>query len=593
MTVPGALRAVAFAIAAVGLIGPTWNTGRLAPLPVKLEIDLGRSTSAERLEAAEDVRRRLAAAVDGDISFDSPDDPVARVVIGKPASAPERTGNVPVSIVSIEATNAPNLRVVAAVNPSPIRVGWRGFVAAAVEAQGLTGRTYHVILERHGVEIARAEHTWTRDRERFDLELPVTPAVEGISRVTVRVLPMDGESTDSDNAADLRLVATARRVKVLAYEPRPSWTAAFVRRALEDDPAFDVSAVTRASRDQEVRAGDPPSSVTAEALNPYDVVLVGAPEELRTSEIDALRQFARRRGGAVVFLPDRRPSGRYLDLAAVGELEERLLDAAAELRSVDGVALRASELAVVRRPRPGAEILATMGEGQAARSVVISSPAGSGRVVLSGALDAWRFRASPDQGFSRFWRARIEELGQTAPSRIALELEPAIARPGDRIELRARVNRTEFDAEANPVRMPSIAARLVDAKGAQLPIRLWPTSEVGVFEGRFMAPSAGRYDAQVATASGASANDVLLVADDVRYADGGVENHEVEDLVARATGGVAVSAGDLAPLERHLRSLPRARQTTTVRPARSPWLLMLFAAVLGAEWTIRRRRGLR
>ena len=62
-------------------------------------------------------------------------------------------------------------------------------------------------------------------------------------------------------------------------------------------------------------------------------------------------------------------------------------------------------------------------------------------------------------------------------------------------------------------------------------------------------------------------------------------------LVATATGGVAVSTADLAPLERHLRSLASREVERTVRPGRSWLLVIAFAALLSAEWTIRRRRG--
>ncbi len=62
-------------------------------------------------------------------------------------------------------------------------------------------------------------------------------------------------------------------------------------------------------------------------------------------------------------------------------------------------------------------------------------------------------------------------------------------------------------------------------------------------------------------------------------------------LVATATGGVAVSTADLAPLERHLRSLTSGEVERTIRPARSWPLVLAFAALLSAEWTIRRRRG--
>ena len=62
-------------------------------------------------------------------------------------------------------------------------------------------------------------------------------------------------------------------------------------------------------------------------------------------------------------------------------------------------------------------------------------------------------------------------------------------------------------------------------------------------------------------------------------------------LIAATTEGVVVSAADLTPLESHLRSLPSGEVEQTVRPARSLALVIGFATLLCAEWTIRRRRG--
>ncbi len=75
-----------------------------------------------------------------------------------------------------------------------------------------------------------------------------TPPAAGTSVVTIRAVPADGETDATDNAADVRLVATGRQLKVLVHEPRPSWNAMFVRRALEEDPTFNVSSRAQASK---------------------------------------------------------------------------------------------------------------------------------------------------------------------------------------------------------------------------------------------------------------------------------------------------------------------------------------------------------
>jgi hypothetical protein len=593
MTATGALRTAALATALVGLIDPSWTARRRAPVSVDFRV--AQSTSAT---AADEVRDRLTSRLKGDVTFDSDADPVAMVMVGgTEAVSKMRRDDLPISTVSLAQPRAPNVRIVAADDPDSVRVGWAATFTALVEAHGLAGRTSRIVLEDRGAELAHLDHQWTHESERFDAVLRYTPPSIGTSTVTLRILPLEAESTTTDNAVDLRLVAIGQPLKVLVHEARPSWNATFVRRALEQDPSFEVSTLVAASRGLAVRAGSPPAALTADALNAFEVVVIGAPEELRGSEIDALRTFARQRGGAVVLLPDRRPSGPYLALIPSPQFDEVLVENALELRTVSGAPLRASELAVHRAGVPGGAVLASLDTGnerKGERSVVIEWLDGAGRILFSGAMDAWRFRAAPDDGFGRFWRARIAEGALAAPGRVEVSVSPGVSRPGEGVIVRARIRRTEFEAAPGRTRIPAVRARLVGADGAEDTIRLWPTAERGVLEGHLEAPPAGSYDLHVSTATGASVDAVLIVRAEARHPSGAAEDTEAElRLVAATTGGVAVTSADLAPLERHLRSLSSGEVERTIRPARSLALAIVFATLLCAEWAIRRRRGLR
>ena len=584
MTVTRGLRGAAIVTALVGAVDPSWTARRRAPVSVDVR------AATRSVAEADDVRRRLTASLSGEVTFDSDAEPVAVVVVGDagPMKAMPR-GARTISTVALAPPSVPNVRVVSAGDPDPVRVGWAATFHAVIEARGLSGKTSRVVLEERGAELAHVEHQWSRDSEQFDAFLRYTPPANGTSVVTLRVVPLDGETTVSDNAVDLRLTASGERFRILVHESRPSWNATFVRRALEEDPTFDVSALVQASKGLEVRAGNPPGALTADALDPFDAVLVGAPEELRASEIDALKAFAHRRGGAVVLLPDRRPSGRYLDLVPSPEFDEVLVENPIELGSIVGAPLRATELAVHRTGVVGGETLASLDQGKGQRPVVLEWPNGAGRVLFSGAMDAWRFRGAADDGFGRFWRARIAEAALAAPPRVAVTVTPGVPRPNEEVAIRARIRPTEFDDAPDRTRLPAIHARLIGRDGSQHVIRLWPTAEPGVFEGRFKAPPAGNYDLQVGTASGASIDEVVTVVAGARHPSS-VSTGALR-LIAAATGGVAVSTADLAPLERHLRSLPSGELERTVRPARSISLVIVFATLLCAEWTVRRRRG--
>ena len=82
---------------------------------------------------------------------------------------------------------------------------------------------------------------------------------------------------------------------------------------------------------------------------------------------------------------------------------------------------------------------------------------------------------------------------------------------------------------------------------------------------------------------------VLLVQDDVVHP--AIRSSASAAAAARATGGAVIADPD--QLAREIERLDTAVQTTTTHPARSVWWMVLFSALLCAEWTLRRRAGLR
>src|SRR4030095_12748037 len=96
------------------------------------------------------------------------------------------------------------------------------------------------------------------------------------------------------------------------------------------------------------------------------------------------------------------------------DLLERLLEQPAKLTMTSAVAsLQASELLILRTLPPGSDVVARVA-GDAA-PVVVSMPRGAGRLLLSGAMEAWRFRAADSSAFDRFWQATIAGLALAVP----------------------------------------------------------------------------------------------------------------------------------------------------------------------------------
>jgi hypothetical protein len=191
-------------------------------------------------------------------------------------------------------------------------------------------------------------------------------------------------------------------------------------------------------------------------------------------------------------------------------------------------------------------------------------PRGRGRVLFSGALDAWRYREG-----SRYWQDLVADFAARTPARVHVQVEPPVARPGEPIEISSNAT----------------AARVGDQV-----VRLWPGGEPGIFRGRFRAPAKSGLIGVTAERDGVTAQATLSV--DEAAAHPWLDRDGL-DAFAAAHGGRSVGAQDTGILLADLRQAAERRPISRiVRPMRSAWWIAPFALLLGAEWTLRRRRHL-
>jgi len=220
--------------------------------------------------------------------------------------------------------------------------------------------------------------------------------------------------------------------------------------------------------------------------------------------------------------------------------------------------------------------------GDNAAPVVVSLPRGDGRLVWSGAMDAWRFRANDDAAFDRFWQSGIAGLALAVPAPLDVRVEPSLLAPLEtaRVIVRTR-SRNRTDAV-------SVSA-MVDGT----PIRLRPEPEAGVFSGTFVArdtPGRSRVDARVDGANAPSASATIVVEKDARRVD--PESPAPLSMLAASHGGVDVTPDRLDAVERWAhRTVSRPSTRESRHPMRSVWWMIPLTACLSAEWWLRRRRG--
>ena len=440
------------------------------------------------------------------------------------------------------------------------------------EVAGTPGAKTELVATIGNAVLERASHEWT-DSSRWRAAFDVVPVGEPPYVITVAAGGMLGPRATA-------VVDVAERLPVLVYEARPSWATTFVRRALEGDPRFAVASTDVTSRAIAVRTIDAPPGLQSADLNRYRVVIVGGLDRLTAGDALALNRFAIDRGGSIAVLPDARSESDAVRSLVGMPGREQLLEKPAALAVEPPLPrIEASEL-VPYSPPADARILAWT-SGAERIPIVWTAARGEGRLLVSGALDAWRFRTGI--GFDRFWQSAIAGLALAVRPPLSIDVIPPREFDGTtRVRVRVR--------DMDPSQPASVTATLASGE----PVRLWPDPERGSFSGIVSGhhPGLNRIDV-VATNGGRAEHGSARFVDGAGIPEND-ENAVPLSLLSATRGGIDVNADDLSRLERWLReTIPARSAAIPTHPMRSPWWVVPFAACLCAEWWARRRRGLR
>ncbi len=582
----GLVRVLAVGVALVAALDPPLTTARR----VQPEIALVESDSSSDAAVAARVARELSS--DYTIVRGAYSGAAASVLVGDrlPAAAEDLAAPVfavlpelPASTIALEAVQAPARAPLNARVPVTVRARIRGGAGRTVEVTLRSGG----LLVDHGTSVVASNDTL--------LDLPLTFVPTATGAVMLRVTAeFAGEAAGA--AADVLVDVREKRWAVLFFDARPSWMATFVRRAIERDARFVVSSRVVTSHNVSTDAGRPPASLGDPlALALFDAIVVGAPEALGPTDVGGLDAFLRSRGGGVLLLVDHRAAGPWQRLAGVTRWAAASAGSGIAIQRVapgEG-GLRATEVMWPALLPEGADVLAESlpqaGDTTQRRPVVWRSPVGPGRLVISGALDAWEFRDPAVAAFDLFWQTVIADAADDAPPLVDARVAQPLLAPGETTDVLVTVRDAALASLGDHALRASVGAA-IDGPASSHPIRLWPEPATGQFRGSLRAPATpGTYEVRV-IGNGTTETVPIIVASDVARV-----TPPARDLVrvwARAHGGRALDEAQLASLRPLLAQ--RIRPTTrrvTWHPMRSTWWLLPFVLLLGLEWWARRTRG--
>ena len=461
--------------------------------------------------------------------------------------------------------------------------------------------------------------------------IPVTP---GEKRLTLRVKPKPGEQVPTNNEVSTYLDVLKGGLKVLYVQgPDFSWEPRYLTRSL--DAAREIHADLRVLR--EPARGDR-GQLDDEDLAPgqYDVFILGGlpASYLTRAQIRMLVADVTERGAGLIMLGGRSSFGpggwATTDLAKIlpvnispsdGEVEpEEGLKVIPNTLGLDNylVKLGPNPAETARiwdalppitgtnlfgQPKPSAIVFARTKGARDVPVLIGLSDIGKGRTLAFGG-ETWPWaRSFEDLGrvaHARFWRQAIlwltrkEDQGE---SQVKVKLDSRRVALGQRLDVAA----TARDPKNEPIRdaeFVTTVTRLDEAgkpEGKPEPVPLYPQGDDS--RGPFFANGKpGEYEVVVKGTRGGkeigSDRARFMVYQDNRELENPAADLALLRQIAEITGGSAVASEELG---RYLKDLAPEASDYVFQSEHRLWdnwpFFLLFAALLTAEWALRKAKG--
>jgi uncharacterized membrane protein len=532
--------------------------------------------------------------------------------------------------------------------PSNVLAGSSVLLDAAVAVRGVGGEKTTMTVEANGRIVTTEEVTLPREGDVARVRLRVPPLAPGSYRISVRARALSNETVTENNDYHFVLDVKDGPVRVLYFEGEPRPEFAFLRRAVSTDSSIQVVGLMRSAERKFLRLGVRDSlelmngfPIKREELFQYRAIILGSVESsfFTGDQLRMLGEFVSQRGGTLLALGGRSslaeggfagtPMAEALPVTidrggndslaapvtlAIHPTSAGVNHGALQLRATERAsALRWDSLPPLTSVnrlgtlRSGATVLLTgrAPEREGERERGIEQPVlafqryGRGMGAVFGVQDSWLWRMHAtipveDATHATFWKQLVRWMVSTTPDQVEIAALPSRVGPGEPVTLRAQVSDSTF----LPVNDATVTGRVTTPSGRIVDVPMdWSMREDGSYTGRLIAEEKGLYTfaAEVrrgrdTTRSAAS----TLLADD---AGADVEQAELRSPLLRRIANE--SGGQYYSLEESKRLVDDALFTesgVTTREARDLWdmpiVFFLLAALLGAEWIYRRRRGL-
>ncbi len=555
-----------------------------------------------------------------------------------------RSRNIPVFTVGAgNPDRFKDVEMVRVTTPRRVLVGSSVSADALVRLSGY-GNTKIALAVSEDGRALKTQQFDVKGGEAQTVTVEYTPTSFGPHRYTFEVKPLDGETTVENNAQDSLIQVTNDNPKILYIEGEPRWEYGKLRFSFaKNEKNLTLVSVLRSADGkfyrQGVESGEELTKgfpVTVEELFNYQGLVIGSIEAnfFSYEQLKNIEQFVEKRGGGSLLLGGGRSfdAGKYantpvsdmLPLYLNDQVEEPEVQVVSNYKAV--LAPRGRTHAVTRlnedrnlsakawdelppitipenlnQLKPGATLILearSINDRSRVVPLLAEERYGRGRSMALTTNDTWRWRMELDSknvSHETFWRQLLRYLVSTTPNQYEVAAERDVYNPGDPINLRAEVNDKKFD----PVTDAQVTALVTKPSGGttEIPLKITYGEKISDYRSELAPDENGLYKVEMSARRGGTvlgtAQSTFFVTDRTREFHDAAQNVELLKRVAAETGGKYYPLNRAEDL---LDEITMLEGKNSEHLSKDLWDMpinfMLLVGLAGAEWFLRKRKGL-
>jgi hypothetical protein len=526
---------------------------------------------------------------------------------------------------------ANNVVIASVQSPRRVLLGSEAKLVVTLRADGTPPGVVNVDLLDAGKPVLSQEVTFAPGQTEKQVLLTDRPVEVGLQSYEVRLSGAGAPATGA-KPYKLSVGVVDTRAEVLLIEESWRWSFKFLRRVLEDDPSFSMTAMLSRGSGRWVQFGEPDRKVSLggfpqskSELEWFDTIVLGDvnPKHWPRTLAPAIHQLVAEEGKSLIVIagPNLAQIADTPQLASLlpvdltresstpveGPIEVRKTREGAAspfFFNQSGPLPALDRIYPPLRKRPAATILleaVRQGNNYGNIIVMAEHTVGRGRVLFIGTDTLWKwqmFGQLDEHGvtpYAAFWQQAMRALGPSRPTTGSVNLWVQADRTryeaGQRVHLSAQIK------SDRPVTRPVVGATVTLPDGKQLPLALAadPTKP-NTYLTEFESSTPGQHKITAELTSEGKTLAEVVTAIDIEASRGEAASTDVDAAnlarIATATGGKAINLVDSKTWPTSAEVQP---VTLEQRKDLDLWnnftLLVVLCGLLGADWLLRLLRG--